>query len=226
MGDGNVRKRFEAKSRWRPERDTGFPRPSESRTKLPTQKFPAQKPGRRKKIVVREEVSLETMVDELLLSKMSMRKILMMSISAYDYEIANGNRINFYDNLRVVMTLRTEEDRICAVVYDILKNTRICRADLKKSGVDQIHIDIGNLLLNSSNLSHKDYIDSVMNNETARLIKISELKRDCTIAKRQGEEISEKARNTYLRNQKDLAYLLGEYDEESCRRKYNIFHGS
>jgi (p)ppGpp synthase/HD superfamily hydrolase len=86
--------------------------------------------------------------------------------------------------LRVMVSLETEEEMICAVLHDILEDTEITANDLLEEGFDQKIIDA--ILSVTKRDDDKDYFDFVMrakSNPIGRKVKIADLNDNLNIAR-------------------------------------------
>ncbi|WFA09073.1 GTP pyrophosphokinase [Tissierella sp. Yu-01] len=77
--------------------------------------------------------------------------------------------------LRVMLSRKSEVERICAVLHDVVEDTNITFNDLRKEGFSDKIIEILDCLTRRNGEDYENYITRVLNNEVACQIKLADL---------------------------------------------------
>lgn len=91
--------------------------------------------------------------------------------------------------LRVMNRLHTRDKELqsVAILHDVVEDTEITIADLRKMGFsDRVLEAVALLSHDKENMSYEDYIGRVAQNEDARLVKISDLRDNSDITRLKG----------------------------------------
>lgn len=109
-----------------------------------------------------------------------------------------------YHLLRVMLKMKTEEERIAAVLHDILEDTDVTEEDLLKMGCDEHTVTVISHLSRMAHESYEDYIKSLNYNEIP--IKIEDLQDNLNIADL-GHALTDKDSKRITKYIKALNYL-------------------
>ncbi len=77
--------------------------------------------------------------------------------------------------LRVMFTLRNENERICAVLHDVIEDTDISLEYLKEAGFSEEILTALEALTKRAGESYDDFIDRVVKNKIASKVKLADL---------------------------------------------------
>lgn len=77
--------------------------------------------------------------------------------------------------LRVMDKMDTEEEKIVAVLHDVIEETELSLQDLRESGFSRTVIENVGMLTKRSDMTYFDYIDDIHCSELATKVKIAEL---------------------------------------------------
>lgn len=77
--------------------------------------------------------------------------------------------------LRVMLTRETEQERICAVLHDVIEDTNITFDDLRNEGFSENVITVLDCLTKRDGEDYDAFIDRVLKNETACNVKLADL---------------------------------------------------
>jgi (p)ppGpp synthase/HD superfamily hydrolase len=78
--------------------------------------------------------------------------------------------------LRVMLSMETEEERIVAILHDILEDTDVTVSDLLKRGFSEEVVEAIRSVTRRENESYMDFIRRANENEIGRKVKIADLK--------------------------------------------------
>jgi (p)ppGpp synthase/HD superfamily hydrolase len=84
--------------------------------------------------------------------------------------------------LRVMQHCATDEERIVAVLHDVLEDTEVTASDLRREGFDEDIIEALACLTKVQDEAYDAFISRVMTNPLARRVKVNDLldNMDCT----------------------------------------------
>ena len=77
--------------------------------------------------------------------------------------------------LRVMMTQVNEIERICAVLHDVIEDSNVTFDDLRGEGFSEEIIEVLNCITKRPGESYDDFIDRILDNETACRVKLADL---------------------------------------------------
>lgn len=78
--------------------------------------------------------------------------------------------------IRVMLSMETEEERIVAILHDILEDTDVTVSDLLKRGFSEEVVEAIRSVTRRENESYMDFIIRANENEIGRKVKIADLK--------------------------------------------------
>lgn len=77
--------------------------------------------------------------------------------------------------MRVMDKMDTEEEKIVAVLHDVIEETELSLQDLRENGFSRTVIENVGMLTKRSDMTYFDYIDDIHCSELATKVKIAEL---------------------------------------------------
>lgn len=77
--------------------------------------------------------------------------------------------------LRIMMRLEHEEERMVAVLHDVVEDTRITLVKLRKMGFSELVLEALDRLTHRPDESYEDYIDRIAGHPLARRVKLLDL---------------------------------------------------
>lgn len=83
--------------------------------------------------------------------------------------------------LRVTMTVDTIEEKIVALLHDVIEDSDMTSVELEKHGFPEEIVTAVNILSKSNNISYENYISLIKENSLARTVKIADLKDNMNI---------------------------------------------
>ena len=87
----------------------------------------------------------------------------------------NGNPY-FEHSCRVMEQMETEEEKIVAMLHDIVEDTEVSLSDLQSWGFSRKILDTVGQLTKRSDMTYFDYIDDISGSELATKVKIAEVR--------------------------------------------------
>ncbi len=78
--------------------------------------------------------------------------------------------------MRVMLNVSSEDEMICAVLHDVIEDTTMTLEDLREEGFNESIINVLEILTKKENESYDEYIERIIGNKIARIVKIADLK--------------------------------------------------
>ena len=78
--------------------------------------------------------------------------------------------------LRVMLSRKTEIERICSILHDVIEDTEITCEDLRNEGFSEEIIDVLNTVSKLKGESYDDFISRILGNKIACYVEIADLK--------------------------------------------------
>ena len=110
--------------------------------------------------------------------------------------------------LRVMERMDTEEEKMAAVLHDVVEDTEITLQDLCDAGFSREVVETVEILTKRLDMTYFDYIDDIHWSETASKIKIAEIEDNLDIMR--VKKMSFRTYSTEKRAEMALAILRGE----------------
>jgi len=104
-----------------------------------------------------------------------LNKAIKIAIQAHENQVDKCGEPYILHPLRVMLTMQSEIDRICAVLHDVVEDSDITLDDLRKEGFDEDIIQILDCLTKRKGEKYEDFITRVLTNETACKIKLEDI---------------------------------------------------
>ncbi len=91
-------------------------------------------------------------------------------------DLKNEDGTPYYEHaLRVMEKMDTEDEKIVAVLHDVLEDTSVLMADLEEAGFKNEILDYLDQLRRRSDMTYFEYIEDVATNPITAKVKLAEL---------------------------------------------------
>lgn len=90
--------------------------------------------------------------------------------------------------LRLMSRMATDDQRIAAVLHDVIEDSSITLDDLRSEGFPEPILEVVKLLTHEEGISYEAYIERLKNHPVARRIKLADLKDNSDIRRLSGIE--------------------------------------
>jgi (p)ppGpp synthase/HD superfamily hydrolase len=90
--------------------------------------------------------------------------------------------------LRVMLKMGTDEERIVAVLHDVVGKTELTIEDLRKEGFSAAVLEAVQLLTHEEGISYEDYVRRLKPNDLAAKVKIADLEDNSDLHHLSGDE--------------------------------------
>lgn len=85
--------------------------------------------------------------------------------------------------LRVMFSLRSNEERIVAVLHDLLEDTKWTADDLRREGFSEVVLEALDSVTRRENESYDEFVDRACRNEIGRRVKLADLEDNCDLSR-------------------------------------------
>jgi (p)ppGpp synthase/HD superfamily hydrolase len=90
--------------------------------------------------------------------------------------------------LRVMTRARTDEERMAAVLHDVVEDSEVTLEDLREAGFPEEVLTVVRLLTHEEGVSYEDYVERLKPHPMARRIKLADLEDNSDIRRLSGIE--------------------------------------
>lgn len=104
-----------------------------------------------------------------------LNKAIAIAAEAHDGQVDKGGNPYILHPLRVMMNCKSEAAKICAVLHDVIEDTKVTFEDLKSLGFSDEIVNALDCLTKRGGESYDDFISRVLPNELACQVKLADL---------------------------------------------------
>lgn len=112
-----------------------------------------------------------------------LNKAIILATRAHQGMLDKEGNPYIFHSLRVMMTLEKEDERVVAILHDVLKNTDLYLSDLICIGLNENQIRAIEALTRARKETYNEYIDRISENEIATKVKIADLIDNMNVSK-------------------------------------------
>lgn len=105
-----------------------------------------------------------------------LNKAIEIAVHAHAEQVDKAGEPYILHPLRVMLTQMAELERICAVMHDVVEDSKFTFNELRSIGFSEETIIVLDFLTKRNAESYDDFIDRVLLNETACHVKLADLK--------------------------------------------------
>jgi (p)ppGpp synthase/HD superfamily hydrolase len=102
-------------------------------------------------------------------------KAILIASTAHQGQMDKAGEPYILHPLRVMFTRRTETERICAVLHDVIEDTNITLDYLKNEGFSEDILSALDALTRRENETYDEFIDRILRNKIACYVKLADL---------------------------------------------------
>ncbi len=106
---------------------------------------------------------------------MNLEKAILIAITAHQGQTDKAGVPYILHPLRVMLSCKTEDEQICAVLHDVIEDTAVTFEDLRVAGFKEEIIAVLDALTKRKNETYDDFINRVIQNQLACHIKLADL---------------------------------------------------
>ena len=104
-----------------------------------------------------------------------LNKAIEIANRAHTGQVDKGGEPYILHPLRVMMSLTNEVERICAVLHDVIEDSKLTFEDLRSEGFSEEILSALDCLTKRHGESYNDFICRIISNETACRVKLADL---------------------------------------------------
>lgn len=108
-----------------------------------------------------------------------------IATKAHEGQTDKGGSSYIHHPLRVMSNVYSMEEKITAVLHDVVEDTNISFYDLEHKGIPKVCIEALRLLTHDKDIPYMDYIKTISPNPIARAVKIADLKDNSDLSRLQ-----------------------------------------
>lgn len=105
-----------------------------------------------------------------------LEKAILIALTAHKGQVDKGGNPYILHPLRLMHSVNTIEEKIVAILHDVVEDSSITTLDLKKKGFPKPVIDAITLLTKKDNQLYDKYILAIKENPLATVIKLADLR--------------------------------------------------
>ncbi|MEI6167421.1 MAG: GTP pyrophosphokinase [bacterium] len=109
--------------------------------------------------------------------------------------------------LRIMMKMSSEDERVVAILHDVVEDSAVTLEDLAQSGFSRLVLDAVDGLTHRKEEPYEVYIERAAGNALARKIKVADLEDNMEFRRIHG--LAEKDNERMIRYQKAYRFLTG-----------------
>lgn len=113
-----------------------------------------------------------------------------IAVNAHRGQLDRQGRPYILHPIAVMMSMDTDEERIVAILHDVVEDSPISLDDLREAGFSEAIVEAVDALTNREGESYKDFIERLSPNPLARRVKLGDLQHNMDI--RRLPEVSDK----------------------------------
>jgi (p)ppGpp synthase/HD superfamily hydrolase len=135
----------------------------------------------------------------------TVEKALEIATIAHKGQTDKAGKEYIYHPIMVAFSVKTKEEKIVALLHDVVEDTKITLKDLKNYGVGTNELTAIKLLTKKNNEDYFEYIARIKTNNLARNVKIADLKHNSDLTRL--KVITDKDLKRVEKYKKAIAYL-------------------
>lgn len=104
-----------------------------------------------------------------------LEKAIQIATKAHEGQTDKGGNSYILHPLRLMDNVNSIEEKIVAVLHDVVEDTEVSFADLEREGIPEVCIEALKLLTHAKEVPYMGYIQLISTNEIAKAVKIADL---------------------------------------------------
>lgn len=120
-----------------------------------------------------------------------------IALKAHKGQVDKGGNPYILHPLAVMNRVETIEEKIVAVLHDVVEDTEVTIDQLRETGFSEEILEAINLLTRAKEDSYEEFIDKTLKNRIARNVKIADIKENMKLSR-----IQDPSEQDYMRLEK------------------------
>lgn len=134
-----------------------------------------------------------------------------IALDAHKGQTDKGGHPYILHPLRVMHNVSNIDEKIVAVLHDVVEDSNYTFADLAKKGISNKCIEALMLLTHEKGMPYMAYIDKIKSNKLATLVKLSDLKDNCDLSRL--SDVGDKDKERVKKYRIAIAYLGNKFSK-------------
>lgn len=110
-------------------------------------------------------------------------KAIQIAVNAHEGQVDRSGEPYIQHPLRLMNNVQTIEEKIVAILHDVIEDTTITSADLREAGIpDELIVEI-QVLTHDPKIEYDAYVKKIAEHKIARNVKIADLKDNMDITR-------------------------------------------
>lgn len=136
-------------------------------------------------------------------------KAIDIAVKCHSGQLDKAGELYILHPMRMMMKMKTEEEKITAVLHDVVEDSDVTINDLRKEGFSERILKAVDALTKRDGESYKKSIERVKKNPLAIKVKVADFEDNMDISRlKRITENDRKRLNRYLRYYKEVKFLL------------------
>lgn len=114
---------------------------------------------------------------------MTLEKAIAIAAKAHEGQTDKGGVAYIMHPLKLMMVMDTEDERITAILHDVVEDSSITIEDLKTEGFSEPVLEAITLLTREKKASYQKYIEAIAENALATKVKMADLSHNMDITR-------------------------------------------
>ncbi len=139
------------------------------------------------------------------MKKPTLEKAIRLAVKCHRGQKDKGGNPYIFHPLRVMMKMETEDERIVAVLHDVIEDSDITARDLRKKGYPKRIVDAVDALSKRKGERYKSYLKRVSKSKLATRVKLEDLTDNMNY--RRPQTVTARDRDRLLRYKEAFEFL-------------------
>jgi len=123
-----------------------------------------------------------------------LEKAMQIATKAHEGQLDKGGQPYILHLLRVMISCKTDTDKVCAVLHDVVEDTGVTLDDLRKEGFSEEVLEVIDLLTKKPDENYESFIERICDNEVACRVKIADLHDNMDLSRIENPTFEDKKR--------------------------------
>jgi len=123
-----------------------------------------------------------------------LEKAMQIATKAHEGQLDKGGQPYILHPLRVMISCKTDTDKVCAVLHDVVEDTGVTLDDLRKEGFSEEVLEVIDLLTKKPDENYESFIERICDNEVACRVKIADLHDNMDLSRIENPTFDDKRR--------------------------------
>lgn len=118
-------------------------------------------------------------------------KAIIIATTAHEGQVDKAGEPYILHPLRVMLSLKSQNERVCGVLHDVIEDTNVTFEYLAKEGFSEEILDALKALTKKEDEKYDDFIDRVLENRVACYVKLADLEDNMDLSRIENPSIKD-----------------------------------